>query len=179
MAELLHPHACGADVAAARRPPSPGRFIPTRVGRMPFTGSSSWPWRLHPHACGADTTLHSKEQRWPVTSPRVWGGSKRRYENEIRIRYIPTRVGRIDPAAQFGSHRRVTSPRVWGGYRLYLQREPWIRYIPTRVGRILPWRSSAAWHNVTSPRVWGGYKVTIKVTSWTSYIPTRVGRMIG
>ena len=101
------------------------------------------------------------------TSPRVWGEVYPVVPEEIRRRYIPTRVGRgprrnacpragtVHPHAcgerEDGRVFRYcyfgTSPRVWGeGQRRWCLR-PEGRYIPTRVGR----GTSATWHPLPPP----------------------------
>ena len=103
----VHPHACGADAMRwmyirLKRGSSPRvwgrssrftsclllhRFIPTRVGQIPFGDIDIILHSVHPHACGADL-------------------QKMAFANRGR-RFIPTRVGQIMPAIMARIHSAV------------------------------------------------------------------------
>ncbi len=94
----VHPHGCGAvgtfwsrssgqagsspRVWGGCRWPSCGhrgaRFIPTGVGRFSRSRCTRTSPTVHPHGCGAVAIVRGEDGMPPGSSPRVWGGSRRK-----------------------------------------------------------------------------------------------------
>ncbi len=131
------------------------RTIPTRVGRTYRERYPGMHPTDHPHARGENIIAHHVSVAISGPSPRAWGEPSLLVLAVIRLRTIPTRVGRTScrlfhqsfaadhPHArgenrfnsEVGRRDRGPSPRAWGeqqedNYPLQLRRT-----IPTRVGR--------------------------------------------
>ncbi len=157
----VHPHACGDNACAEWRGPDPHRFIPTRVGTIPFDlfynrlhhGSSPRVWGqslsglrtraispVHPHACGDNNSPTDGCACSVGSSPRVWG----QFGMSLRLcaapRFIPTRVGTILTATTLKT-RLTVHPHACG--------DNYIRKV------------SNAFGTGSSPRVWGQLSVKI------------------
>ncbi len=109
-----HPHACGengwdVDGDYTLDGPSPRvwgerfdcrrrhelhRTIPTRVGRTSPAVDGDRVRTDHPHACGENGASTHGPGDEPGPSPRVWGEQLLVNARRVRVRTIPTRVGR-------------------------------------------------------------------------------------
>ena len=112
----VHPHACGADAAAASVLPS---------------------MTVHPHACGADNLDEFKSMKALGSPPRVWGRPAfGNWESEC-TRFTPTRVGQTY-AKQIDERFTAVHPHACGadfGGDGRQHRD--LRFTPTRVGQTL------------------------------------------
>src|ERR1035437_9312685 len=135
--------------------PGLSRTIPTRVGRTfpPSAGKNST--TDHPHACGENCAVRNRIWAYTGPSPRVWGEQSVAISRTVKLRTIPTRVGRTTPPSRglrlapdhphaCGENSNSTastgsgfgpSPRVWGELRRSGTQWCCGRTIPTRVGR--------------------------------------------
>ena len=109
----VHPHACGEyqrlhidDFTAhgssprvwgiradSLQYPRVWRFIPTRVGNTRFIPGGGSDLSVHPHACGEYVFYFGVVNKYPGSSPRVWGILVSIARRADRKRFIPTRVG--------------------------------------------------------------------------------------
>ena len=117
---VVHPHACGehswaSPLATIRTGSSPRmwgtlyqgygerdckRFIPTHVGNTLSPMIISAMRAVHPHACGEHTSVFEVIILQPGSSPRMWGTPHCFLNNGLRVRFIPTHVGKTrNPAA--------------------------------------------------------------------------------
>ncbi len=151
------------------------RFIPTRVGNTPPTGSRAQAAPVHPHArgehrCGALPTC-AKDG----SSPRAWGTRHRIQCDCFLLRFIPTRVGNTSMRSLDFDLSGGSSPRAWGTPSNALENIAILRFIPTRVGNteaIPPWLMTICG---SSPRAWGTQIRRPGLADCRRFIPTRVG----
>ena len=131
------------------------RAIPTRVGKSFPTPRKPVPPTGHPHAGGEIPADQVVLRPWFGPSPRGWGNLPLRKQSGLRIRAIPTRVGKStypercrDRAAghphaggeitSAAASRILTagpSPRGWGNRSPPPASGAQSRAIPTRVGK--------------------------------------------
>ncbi len=69
------------------------------------------------------------------TSPPAWGKLLKHEIENIRMRYIPTRVGKTSKVGFTLDQFNGTSPPAWGKLDIQWLNRLWTRYIPTRVGK--------------------------------------------
>ncbi len=171
------------------------RFIPTRVGTTQTGGCGSGQIPVHPHARGDNFS-----RTWVVwpnfgSSPRAWGQLYLLIPQDIRLRFIPTRVG-TTLAPRFSTISRTvhphargdnapiackqcslagSSPRAWGQLTHSVQQLIQCRFIPTRVGTTLP-AYRATHHLSVHPHARGDnvFPRTLFLET-IRFIPTRVG----
>ncbi len=111
-----HPHACGEnelefDCSSDHAGPSPRvwgeppmyeshvrgrRTIPTRVGRTRAGSECTHAMSDHPHACGENILSAWANSSFAGPSPRVWGEQCFSVLGTVKLRTIPTRVGRTE-----------------------------------------------------------------------------------
>ena len=134
----------------------PLRYIPTLVGRLRRFICADSDRAVHPHACGEIFSSPIQMTERCGTSPRLWGDWDSFGSRGVKIRYIPTLVGRFTKSPSTDAVLTVhphacgeietmlgettiangTSPRLWGDYRVPITEIDRIRYIPTLVGRL-------------------------------------------
>ena len=125
--ETVHPHMRGADFQCASPPSETAgssphawggpdtrpfmigayRFIPTCVGRTRGPCLPSESTTVHPHMRGADQCRHQCHLPVSGSSPHAWGGLHFRRPAFVRVRFIPTCVGRTSSPT-----RTARSPSV-------------------------------------------------------------------
>ena len=130
------------------------RFIPTRVGNSAPCKTSMCCPAVHPHACGELFGKFLFFRQNNGSSPRVWGTLGLYELKNVKLRFIPTRVGNSQwsnpPDMEVSVHphacgelvdcyyiyitRFGSSPRVWGTPVSMKQFSRNTRFIPTRVG---------------------------------------------
>ena len=150
----VHPHACGEYGYVNSADMTVPRFIPTRVGNTTLNGATTINGAVHPHACGEYIKLQARFISELGSSPRVWGIRGKQYSDDVKERFIPTRVGNTPKS---GSRATICSvhPHACGEY-LIVQRRAWSE-------------------DGSSPRVWGILPRIRLLRLTTRFIPTRVG----
>ncbi|MDB5033315.1 MAG: hypothetical protein JWQ98_556 [Chlorobi bacterium] len=143
------------DRSLARPAERTGRFIPTHVGRSPFSPFSSYRLSVHPHACGEISLHESAGYGAYGSSPRMWGDPVGVGDFLYRARFIPTHVGRSPSGTSYPTTGTVhphacgeiavkitatikkigSSPRMWGDPLMRFHNRVGCRFIPTHVGR--------------------------------------------
>ncbi len=134
------------------------RTIPTRVGRTAVHRAAGHRGPDHPHAGGENNRIAQGRFSLFGPSPRGWGELSSKRKCRLKLRTIPTRVGRTcarmvlenSPAdhPHAGGENSMSSvcsgtingpsPRGWGERPLYGPPNHSGRTIPTRVGRTAP-----------------------------------------
>ncbi len=196
----VHPHARGENGARLLAAGGPARFTPTRVGKiLRLYATTSLSFGSPPRAWGKFRSVKVGFQNKYGSPPRAWGKYHLRVDVRVKLRFTPTRVGKIlegaaNPLAVRFTPTRVGKIRIDPPYTYnhtvhpHARGEndtPGFRGAPHSGSPPLAWgkcqqrRRKLRADGGSPPRAWGKCQERLNDGARVRFTPTRVGKIWG